>query len=378
MGAGPCGLGVARQLRRRRSIDALVLDRAPAPAQTWRDRYEGFRLNTCGFWSHLPGQRIPRRYGRWPRRDDMVDYFDDYVRRQQLRLALGVDVDRIDRSDAGWLLTTDGDTYTADAVVIATGNYHTPAVPPWPGMEGFTGRLLHSADYRNAWPFAGRDVLVVGAGNSATDIALQLSDRVARRVRMAVRTPPHLVPRSAAGVPIDAFSPAFSRLPVAILDHAAAAFRRLRFGDLTSFGLPEPEHGIYRALLDDASIPTLGDELVPRVKDGTIEIVSAVESFVADSVILADGTRITPEVVIAATGYRHGLESMVGHLDVLDEDAKPVVNGLPSAAAGLWFVGYDEPLIGPLNSFRRQAGPVAADIAGYLDAGRPASVYRPT
>ncbi|MCV7417564.1 flavin-containing monooxygenase [Mycolicibacterium litorale] len=363
VGAGPCGLAIARQLRHEQNVDALVLDRAAAPASAWRDRYDGFRLNTCGYWSHLPGQPIPRRYGRWPRRDDMVDYFDSYVRRQRLRLALGVTVTRIDRDDDRWHLTTDAESYTADAVVIATGNYHTPALPAWPGMEGFTGELLHSADYRNPWPFAGRDVLVVGVGNSATDIALQLSDGVAARVRLAVRNPPHLVPRSAAGIPVDAFSAALQRLPVPVLDHAAAVVSRLWFGDLSPAGLPAPRKGIYRALLDDGSIPTLGDELVPRIKAGRIEVVGAVESFEAADVVLADGGRIRPDVVIGATGYRHGLEPLVGHLGVLDEDGAPLVNGLPGAAPGLWFAGYDEPLIGPLQSFRLQAGPLAAEVA---------------
>ncbi|MFS0897961.1 flavin-containing monooxygenase [Mycolicibacterium litorale] len=377
VGAGPCGISIARQLKHQQKIDAVILDRASAPASAWRGRYDGFRLNTCGYWSHLPGQPIPRKYGRWPKRDDMVDYFDDYVRRQGLRLRLGVTVTRVDRADARWRITTDGDAYCADAVVIATGNYHTPALPAWPGMEGYPGELLHSADYRNPWPFAGRDVLVVGSGNSAVDIALQLSDRVAGRVRLAVRHPPHLVPRSAAGIPVDAFSTALHRLPVPVLDRAAALVSRLWFGDLTSAGLPAPRRGIYTALLEEGSIPTLADELVPRIKQGRIEVVPAVESFDAADVVLADGRTIRPEVVIGATGYRHGLEPLVGHLDVLDEEGAPVVNGLPGAAPGLWFAGYDEPLIGPLQSFRLQAGPLAEDVARQIRSASARPAARP-
>jgi putative flavoprotein involved in K+ transport len=103
VGAGPCGLAIARQLAHEQGIDALILDRARTPAASWRDRYDGFRLNTCGFWSHLPGQHIPRRYGRWPKRDDMIDYFDDYVRRQRLRLTLGVNVIRVDPDHDRWI-----------------------------------------------------------------------------------------------------------------------------------------------------------------------------------------------------------------------------------------------------------------------------------
>ncbi len=95
---------------------------------------------------------------------------------------------------------------------------------------------------------------------------------------------------------------------------------------------------------------------------------AAVRSFDHARVGLADGTAIEPDVVIAATGYRQALEPLVGHLDVLDAAGRPVSNGLPAAATGLWFAGYEEPLIGPLRSFRRRASPIAKDIACYLAA----------
>src|SRR5690349_4484066 len=122
VGAGPCGLGIARQLKHEQGVDVLVVDRADEPAAAWRNRYDGFRLNTCGFWSHLPGQRIPPRLGRWPERDDLVRYFDDYVRRQHLRLGFGVVVHRLDRDGGCWRIEIDGGVLTAEAVVVATGN----------------------------------------------------------------------------------------------------------------------------------------------------------------------------------------------------------------------------------------------------------------
>ncbi|WP_231988772.1 NAD(P)/FAD-dependent oxidoreductase [Mycobacterium sp. 1274761.0] len=293
VGAGPCGLALARQLKHEQGIDALIVDRATAPVAAWRNRYDGFRLNTCGFWSHLPGQRIPRRHGRWPKRDDMVNYFDDYVRRQKLRLRLGVTVGRLNSHGEGWQVVTDGDSITAEAAIVATGNYHTPMMPSWPGIETFRGELLHSADYRNPWPFAERDVLVVGSGNSATDIAVQLSGGVARSVRMAIRRPPHLVPRAVVGVPVDAFAAVFSRLPVPMLDNAAALAQRAWFGNRRETGLPVPEQGIYTALLDDGHVPTIGDELVRRVEAGAIEIVDAVTALDGARVVLSDGTAMS-------------------------------------------------------------------------------------
>src|SRR5258706_579013 len=106
IGAGPAGLAVARELDHQHGIKALVLDRAAAPAISWRTRYDNFRLNTTGFLSHLPGQRIPLNAGRWPTKEDMVRYFDDYVRRQNITLELGCEVGGVDRIGGGWRLDT--------------------------------------------------------------------------------------------------------------------------------------------------------------------------------------------------------------------------------------------------------------------------------
>src|SRR5947209_2276285 len=106
IGAGPAGLAVARELDYRHGIKALVLDRAAAPAISWRTRYDNFRLNTTGHLSHLPGQRIPLTAGRWPTREDMVRYFDRYVQRQHIRLMLGCEVHRVDRAAGAWQLNT--------------------------------------------------------------------------------------------------------------------------------------------------------------------------------------------------------------------------------------------------------------------------------
>src|SRR3954468_562893 len=106
IGAGPAGLAVARELEHQHGIAPLVIDRATAPAISWRTRYDNFRLNTSGFLSHLPGQRIPLTAGRWPTREDMVRYFDDYVRRQNITLELGREVNTVDRARGDWRLDT--------------------------------------------------------------------------------------------------------------------------------------------------------------------------------------------------------------------------------------------------------------------------------
>ena len=369
IGAGPSGLAVARELRHRHGISALVVDKAAAPAVSWRNRYDNFRLNTNGFLSHLPGQRIPLTAGRWPTKEDMVRYFDRYVRQQDITLALGCEVNRIDRAANGWLVDTSSGEIRSSAVVLATGKYRTPVVPPWPGLGQFTGEVVHSGDFRNAWPFAGRDVLVVGAGNSAGDIAVQLAQDGARRVWLAVRTPPHLVRRAIGPVPSDIFLELFARVPARVVDPAIAQLNRLLFGDLSVYGFQRPPLGLKATVEQRGRIPTLADELVDAVRSGRVEVVAAVAAVESRRVILDDGMAVKPEVIVAATGFSTDLDGLVGHLGVLDEDGDPRGGFASHLGDGMFAIGYGIPPNGPLRAIRLAATPLAGQIAAYLAAG---------
>jgi putative flavoprotein involved in K+ transport len=368
IGAGPSGLAVARELEHRHRVSTLVVDKAAAPAVSWRNRYDNFRLNTNGFLSHLPGQRIPLSAGRWPTKEDMVRYFDGYVRRQDITLALGCEVNRIDQAAGGWLVDTSSGQIRTPAVVLATGNYHTPVVPPWPGLSHFAGEILHSGDFRNAWPFRGRDVLVVGAGNSAADIAVHLADDGARKVWLAVRTPPHLVRRAMGPIPSDVFLELFARVPARIVDPFIAHLNRLLFGDLSVYGFRRPPLGLKATVEQRGRIPTLADELVDAVRAGRVEVVAAVAAVEPHRVILDDGTAVKPEVIVAATGFSTDLDGLVGHLGVLDEHGDPHGGFASHLGDGMFAIGYGIPPRGPLRAIRLAATPLAGQVAAYLAA----------
>jgi putative flavoprotein involved in K+ transport len=366
IGAGPAGLAVARELDHQHGIKALVLDRAAAPAISWRTRYDNFRLNTTGFLSHLPGQRIPLTAGRWPTKEDMVRYFDHYVAQQNIALRLGCEVHRIDRARGHWQLDTSSGEIRSPAIVLATGNYSAPTIPAWPGLSGFNGEIVHSGDFTNAWPYRGRDVLVVGAGNSAADIAVQLANDGAGRIWVAVRTPPHLVRRAIGPIPSDIFLELSSRVPARMIDPLIALMTRLMWGDLSTYGFQRPTLGLKATVETRGRIPTLADELIDVVRAGRVEVVGAVKAFESDRVILADDTSVTPQVIIAATGFDTDLDALVGHLGVLDEHGNPHGGFASHIDDGMFAIGYGIPPNGPLRAIRLNATPLARDIAAYL------------
>ncbi|MER6160252.1 NAD(P)-binding domain-containing protein [Streptomyces sp. NPDC001868] len=257
--------------------------------------------------------------------------------------------------------TPDGPLPTG-AVVVATGRCHTPNLPRWPGRSTFTGTLLHSAQYRSPALYRGQHVLVVGAGNSGTEIASVLAGAGAERVRIAVRTPPNILPRSSARW--HAVGRLTEALPLAWRDRISLLTQRLAVPDLTSRGLPRPRTGLYTRNAREDVNPVLDHGFVDAVRSGRVEPVAAVQAFDGPDVILGDGTRLRPDTVIAATGYRPGLHDLVGSLGVLDEAGQPLAVGAQThpEAPRLYFAGYTNPLTGVL----RQAGIEARAITHAL------------
>jgi putative flavoprotein involved in K+ transport len=366
IGGGPGGLAAAYALRAQ-GVRAVVLEKSDRVGASWRGHYDRLHLHTTRRLSALPGLAMPRRFGRWVSRDDVVRYLEKYAERHELEIVTGVEVSRVERSPdgTGWLLhATGGRRLTGAAVVVATGFNHTPRVPDWPGRDTYTGEFLHACAYRNGTPYAGRDVLVVGIGNTGAEIAVDLVESGAQRVRLAVRTAPHIVRRSTAGWAAQYTGVLVRRLPVGLVDRLARPMARLSVPDLSAHGLPRPGTGLYSRVTEGA-IPVQDVGLIDAVRKGRVEVVAAVEGFEDGKVLLADGSRISPDAVVAATGYVRALEGLVGHLGVLDGRGRPVVHGArtPSGAPGLYFTGFTNPISGMLRELAIDAQRIAKAVA---------------
>ena len=356
IGAGPAGLATAALLRRR-GVRAVVLDRADRIGSSWVDRYDSLRLNTVRWMSDLPGLRMERSLGRWVGRDDLVDYLERYAEHHRLECVLGTAgvVDRVDPDGDGWSVYGPNRSRRYAGVVVATGHSQQATRPAWPGREQFQGELVHAVDYRRPDGYVGARVLVVGAGSSGGEICVDLA-RAGVDVTWSVRSAPRVFPREVAGLPATPFAPPGDALPDRLLDRIAPWIERRIYGPRDY--LPEPVAPMME-LLAHCKEPMTADGIVELVRTGRVRVVAAVADLEETGALLAEGTRVAADHVIAATGYRPGLESLIGHLGALDDAGRPT-SLVPRP--GLGFVGFRIPLTGTLWAIEPDARRVAATL----------------
>ena len=363
LGAGPAGLAVAGCLVTR-GVPTSVLDAGAAVGDSWRQRYDRLHLHTPRIQSGLPGLRPPRSAGRWLAKDDYAAYLAGYARRHGLEPELGVVAERVDRTGDGYTVSTDAGPRQAATVVVATGYQRVPVLPDWPGTEDFRGELLHSSGYRSPAPYRGKRVLVVGTGNSGAEIAADLAEQDAGEVWLSCRTPPHVIRRQTGPIPTTILGIPNQYLPARLVDPVSRQLARLTAPDLAPYGLPRPTTGLKTQFLRTSVVPLIDVGLVDQLYAGRVQVVPAVASFGADGVVLSDGRELEVDVVVAATGYRRGLEDLVGHLGVLDADGAPRVHGARTHpdAPGLHFIGMLPTMAGMLFQINRDARATARQI----------------
>jgi cation diffusion facilitator CzcD-associated flavoprotein CzcO len=365
VGAGPAGLAVAACLRRR-GVDVLVVDRGSAVGDSWRNRYDRLHLHTPRVQSALPGLRIPRRFGRWVAKDDLAGYLSQYAGHHGLTPRFGTEVGRLEQDGNSWTAHGDGPPLQVRQVVVATGYNREPVRPDRPGQAPFGGDLLHASAYAAPEPYRGKDVLVVGAGNTGAEIAADLAQGAAARVWLSVRTPPNVVPRQLGPIPTTLLAISMDLSPAWLADPINRFLQRRFVGDLTRYGLPAPRSGVVSQMRATGVTPTIDVGLIEELRAGRITPVAALARFDGDTAVLADGTRLQPAAVIAATGYSTGLAPMVGHPGALDDRGRPLAHGTRKSVPALRFVGLSNPLKGLLLQINLDARAAARAIAREL------------
>jgi len=256
--------------------------------------------------------------------------------------------------------------YTPGVVVVAAGMNRIPNPDRIPDQEKFCGVLRHASQYQDAAPYGGQRVLVIGAGNTGAEIALDLAELGARPT-LSVRTAVNVVPRDFLGIPTQLTSIRLRHVPVGIADGTGRLVSRLTFGDLTRHGLPRPALGPISSIKLRRRIPIIDVGTIDAIKQRRIDVKPGVERLSARGATFVDGTQDLFDAVVLATGYRTGLGEVIAVPGALEEDGYPT-RRQRAGHPGLYFVGYTNVPTGLLREIGLEAEAVAADVAQSLTA----------
>jgi cation diffusion facilitator CzcD-associated flavoprotein CzcO len=360
VGAGAAGLATGACLKMR-GVEPLILEAGAAPGTTWRSLYDRLHLHTVKRLSGLPGYPFPRRMARYPSRDEVVAYLAAYAKRFDLRIVTNYPVTAARREGDRWIVTTPQGERSARVLVSATGIFSQPADATYPGQDDFRGTIVGASIYKNAAPFAGQRVLVVGSGNTGAEIAVDLAEHgIAAGV--SIRAGANVVPRDLLGIPIQRWAHILDSLPPPAQRIVGPVMLRRSARRQLKAGVPRAA----AAAGQSERVPIIGLAFLDEVKRGRIAIQGAIAAFTSTGVRFADGHEAEYDTVILATGYRPALGYLASVVP-LDATGLPRVERMRALdAPDLYFVALRQSIRGTLFLISREAPEVARQIAASL------------
>ncbi len=385
IGAGPHGLSALKALLQA-GIPADGFDRADDLGGNWNFGaptsrvYESTHLISSKPFTQFPDFPMPDDYPDYPSHRQVKAYFDAYAAHFGLRerITFNTSVVRVAAVDAQapapqWDVTVERDgkqaTIRYDGVVVANGHNWNPKIPQYPGEFG--GEILHSADYKGADQLRGRRVLVVGAGNTGCDIAVEAAQNATATFH-STRRGYYYNPKFVFGKPSDQIADQLlaMRLPLALRRLAFAATLRTTMGKFEDFGLQKPDHAFFE------THPIVNQQLVYYVGHGDITPKPDIEHFDAAGAVFTDGTRADVDLVVFATGYLAVFPFLA------DQDALDAAEGRPQLALqmaspkyrNLWLSGLIQPDSGQWTIAHWQGMAIAACLD--LQRRDPAAAQR--
>ncbi|MEP6712580.1 MAG: NAD(P)/FAD-dependent oxidoreductase [Ferruginibacter sp.] len=362
IGASISGLATAACLRKK-GIEFIIIEREEDVGAPWRKHYDRLHLHTNKSVSNLPYKKFDKKTGRYPSRINVIEYLDSYRKEFQVNPIFGTKATSVKKEVDHWMTETNKGTIKSNYVIAATGPFSLPKIISIKGMQAFPGKILHSCDYKTGSDFRGQKVLVIGFGNSACEIAIDLYEHGAIP-SMSVRSPVNVVPRDLLGIPILKISLLMSRLPTAVADAINAPVVRLMFGDILKLGLRKKPYGAFTQIKKEHTIPVLDIGTIKHIRKGHISIYGGIDHIEGNSVQFADGRKEPFDAIVAAIGYYPNHSSFIDVDQNRFEDLKvPVGRQKYFGKDGLYFCGF---WIGPTGQIREiasDAKKIAKDIA---------------
>jgi cation diffusion facilitator CzcD-associated flavoprotein CzcO len=362
VGASISGLASAASLQNE-GIEYVIIEKEAQVATPWRKHYDRLCLHTNKSLSNLPYKKFGSEIPRYPSRQQVVDYLEDYQKGFNITPLFNAEAKAIKKNGDHWITETNNGTFKSKYVIMASGAFGKPKAIHFNGMETFPGKILHSYGYKTGRDFKGQNVLVVGFGNSACEIAIDLYEQGAVP-SMAVRSPVNMIPRDLLGIPILKISMLMSRLPPHVADIIIAPLMRLLFGDITKLGLKKMSYGTFEQIQKDGNIPLIDIGTVKHIRQGHIKIYDNIDHISGKTVHFADGKKEDFDAIVAAIGYYRDYAEIIDVDKSRFEDLKVCIDKQKYFGKdGLYFCGFWISPTGVIREIALDAQKIAKDIA---------------
>jgi dimethylaniline monooxygenase (N-oxide forming) len=375
IGAGSSGIA-ACQVLNARGIAFDCFEKGSEVGGNWRyendnelsSAYRSLHINTSRGLMAYRTYPMPDDYPDYPNHFQIARYFDDYVDHFALRekIHFRTEVLSVVPVDGEWEVRVrerDGgeESRRYRAVLVANGHHWDPRwpEPPFPGSDRFEGEQIHVHHYREPEILSGKRVLVLGIGNSATDIAVE-SSRIAEKTFLAMRRGAYVMPKYLNGKPVDeAASKLLTMMPLQVQRFVLGRMLGLTAGDMTSYGLPKPDHKLLEAH------PTVSAELLSRLGHGDIEVKPNIDRFLGGRTVrFVGGSEEEIDLVVYCTGYKVSFPFFDEDLVSARENRLPLYRRVVSVdRPGLYFIGLIQPL-GAIMPLAEAQAEWVADLLG--------------
>jgi dimethylaniline monooxygenase (N-oxide forming) len=352
IGAGLSGLTAIKQLTDR-GIEVECFELGSDIGGNWRydndngrsPAYASLHIDTSKGRFAFADLPMPKQWPAYLHHTQVLEYFETYADRFGLRdhITFRTSVTRVEADGEEWnvtvrdLDTTEAHTRRFSAVVVANGHHWSANIPD---LEGpFDGTVLHAQHYRTPESFIGKDVVVVGVGNTGVDLATELTWH-AKSVTLAARSGAHVFPRYLFRRPLDAWSTSgASKLPLSIQRGVYGALLFIARGRQSSYGFPQPDTPIL------SQHPTVNQDILRLVKEGQVVVKPGISRTTEDTVVFSDGSSMPCDAIIFATGYEISFPFLPEDLIEVTDNVVPLYKRVvPPDTPGLYFVGLIQPV----------------------------------
>ncbi|MEO7044523.1 MAG: NAD(P)-binding domain-containing protein [Ferruginibacter sp.] len=362
IGASISGLACAACLQKN-NIPYTIIEKENSIAYPWYHHYDRLHLHTSKRFSNLPYKKFGKEIPRYPSRLQVIKYLEDYQAHFNIQPVFNTEALRIYKEDNLWITETNDAVLKSKNIIMCTGAFGKPMLASIPGIDTFPGNVIHSAVYKTGRDYSGKKVLVIGFGNSACEIAIDLFEQGAHPV-MSVRSAVNIIPRDIFGIPVLQLSLLLNHLPARLADIVSKPLIKLRTGNISRFGLTKMPYGALEQIQKDGKAPVLDIGTLKLIKNGDIKIRGDIDFIENETVYFKKNDKEDFDAIIMATGYYRDYANIVQVDKSRFEDLKlPAGKQHYFGKDGLYFCGYWISPAGQIREIALDAKKIATHIS---------------